>query len=1102
MTTTDKFQKLPDYYKTKEEAEKAFYDKKQTNPVYKGFTQVHFTAGDVSQFEQYRDSSNGIITPQDISLHSNVFKDIDLSRHVKWDKYSNLNATSVDNTFNYIYNKFKKGIFIKIKNGALDVFLPFSNSSYINEWGDRLKYDETRFKSMKDFLRHSSDHSGFKFNEYKVTTDTYKWGGNNCLVRYEYPLKEGDAGIVNMKDMFSELCKTRKVPDIEFFLNKRDFPILKRDGTEPYNHIYGSESFPLVSHNYDKYCPILGGAVTDKFADIPIPTWDDWQRVNPDKYFTKSARVEPIKQIPWENKKPTAVFRGGSTGCGTTIKDNNRLKVSHMYQTMLKNQTLIENGFPLLDAGITKWNNRPRKQENSQYLNIMEEAIREIPLMNFLDYQQQSEYKYVINIDGHVTAFRISMEMSFGSVILLTKSKYRIWFMDILQPYVHYVPVKEDLSDLIDQIRWCRNNDLKCKEIANNALEFYNVYLSKVGILDYLQKILIELKKVTGIYLYNYMTVKAMKNNAKTMVLFKRDSSMFPKTDKSVSHVSSYPQHHIKNFNLLKGIEWVFNFIKYTQDDYLYPYGMISDKHITEIAKFSVEYISWSSQHYKCEDEAINDAFIGLNCVNVLHKYCPNFEYTFGSLSKNGRIYNVKEHTGYKKHLFKDWINSPYFNIKSFLFILLQICYALNTAQRVSGFVHCLLTPDNIYMINQNTEIIFDYIVCDKKYGKNISRITTQHIPVIFNFIKSCGIYDREYYGDYKFSTSYDVITIVLSSLNCIINTTKVFNDEINQKLLNLANFVVYNKSNPVKFKKMSELKEYLKLIDFNLINDYNRSEEINPMDMIVFLEEMDDFKVSNENELLYNSMMFGNPRQVFDYCLSNNDTDRLNTYIELFTRVNKCVIPQPKNVFLLYYTAQQFDLQIRSNFTYMDKFMKIIKRDDTDKISSNTYKDVIELIYRIYKPLIHETVLLPLEYNLENVYDSFTKDSKYDYAYINDKDLLIPSLIKERVKKYKGIPKDDFSEYRLLIDMVLNMSGAFKMTDKHKDYYLKSFEPLLNLNPITLKIQSSIEKTVLNVVYNVYYSNMDTLKGLTTHKYILDYTKEYDEIIKIIKKL
>ena len=53
--------------------------------------------------------------------------------------------------------------------------------------------------------------------------------------------------------------------------------------------------------------------------------------------------------------------------------------------------------------------------------------------------------------------------------------------------YEHYVPVKKDLSDLIYIIQWCIKHDKECSKIAESAYTFYEKYLTKDGIFDYLQ---------------------------------------------------------------------------------------------------------------------------------------------------------------------------------------------------------------------------------------------------------------------------------------------------------------------------------------------------------------------------------------------------------------------------------------------------------------------------------------------------------------------------------------------------------------------------------------------------------------------------------------
>jgi hypothetical protein len=49
---------------------------------------------------------------------------------------------------------------------------------------------------------------------------------------------------------------------------------------------------------------------------------------------------------------------------------------------------------------------------------------------------------------------------------------YRQWYYDELKAWTHYVPVKADLSDLKQQIAWCRANLDECRQIAGRGQNF------------------------------------------------------------------------------------------------------------------------------------------------------------------------------------------------------------------------------------------------------------------------------------------------------------------------------------------------------------------------------------------------------------------------------------------------------------------------------------------------------------------------------------------------------------------------------------------------------------------------------------------------------
>lgn len=636
---------MQDYFSSKEECDKYSRDYRNTNPRYKNFCQKYFTAGDEDQFQSSRDFSNSKAQADEGVCHTDFQFDI-------WSGYSQLSGDAVSDTFSYIFHKFKKGIYIRIKENKVTTFLPFSKAKFLNEWGDRIQV-HPKYKSVVEFMRHINQMEGRPFNEKRVNKFTDEWYANNCLLRYEFPLSEGDTGTSHMKNMFEELCANRKVPDLELFVNRRDFPLLKRDGTEPYHHIYDSPSVPLLSHKYEKYCPIFSCVNTPGFADIAIPTIDDWARVKAYEgaFFekTQSRQYKGDFDIDWASKKPIAVFRGGSTGAGTTIQTNPRLKAAYISSL---NELDPADNLPYLDAGITEWNLRPRKMQGEKYLQTIEINSLPFSLVPRLSPQEQAGYKYIVHIQGHVAAFRLSLELSMGSTILLVESEYSLWFIHLLKPFVHYIPVKSDLSDLIDTIKWCKENDDKCKEIAQNAKTFFKKYLQKDGIFDYLQALLYKTKSVVGNYLYpEVMPIEAQLEKESTWV---------------------YANCSL-HLNLEKKL-------------------VLRTKH-TDVYE-SGEFIFKKSDRQK---ELLRDVFIFQNGLKGLQNFCEVF-------GVDGEYVVYKKCSG--KTLF-EWLKTD-FNLKKFIQILLQLCLAIGEAQDRCGFVHNDLFPWNV-MIDGDKITIIDY---------------------------------------------------------------------------------------------------------------------------------------------------------------------------------------------------------------------------------------------------------------------------------------------------------------------------------------------------------------------------------------------------------
>jgi serine/threonine protein kinase len=1157
MTTTSSFQKNPDFWETKEEALN-HKETTNTNPRYKNFTQDIFHAGDEDQFQHFRDATNGEFCSDQPSLKYNLFEKNTMEE--VWIKYKNVTANASIDTFRYIFHKFKKGIFVKIANNKLRVFLPFSKSNFTNEWGEKIKIDP-KFRSVNDFFKYITDLEGFyHFREGGVNQNFNEWYGNNCLVRYEYPLSEGDSNVGNVKNMLEELCSKFKVPDIEFFINRRDFPILTRDGTEPYNHIWGKTQ-PLVSHSYDKYLPILSMSKTDRYADVLIPTWDDWARIQSyeKKYFPATEQdYSATFDIQWSDKKQTAVFRGTSTGCGVDLETNPRLKLA--YLSTLTYPT--DEGVPYLDAKLTKWNLRPRKLEGETYLKTIDinslkrkkidiykiddkgNYIRDktqnyyrndngkyivdnengkyiknysgykyvkhgnkIP--NFLSPKQQSSYKYIVHVDGHVSAFRLSLELSMGSVILLVDSEWKIWYRDLLLPFgdkynetlAHYVPIKEDLSDLIEKIQWCRDNDKKCEQIAKNGLDFFRTYLQKEGVLQYMQKILVNLKKEMGTYLYN------SKSPLQIIIEdeYKNINRSFPTIQKNIKDLSICPPME-RCYGILQGMEFVVRkIIAETNFENLALFGnKIFENSLktvivkeTKLAGFSMV-VKTTSDSQKIE-EHIHEAFVGIMSINKLLKFIPNFAYIFGLYeNKEKGSYNLVSEFINGETLF-NYINSDKFSVSEFIFIVLQLCLALEVAQNSCGFVHYDLTPWNIILKRTDEPKTFDYIISHKR----VIRLRTSCIPVIIDFGKSHVIHEGIHHGFvnmFKMSTVQDIIILLVKSIDQIINKKKRLEENDRKNIIDLINFISNTRYCPKKFSYTDdyELREFLKnarKYSSLISDDKYELESRKPFDLVIHIKSMVNFtfpKIIGTVKDYQPSMDKGNGRQVFEFVFSKTDNERLDTYVNVFSRLKKCTLPQSKNLFFIYYAAQSLENNLTSVRNNMLTFLKYLGKDST--YYEDIYNDVITFLEHVYKKKIETTKEKDIDYadDVAGHFNDFIQAPYTEETFLDPQKILV--LLNDQPIDFP----EDLSDYKEIIEIILLSKGTYKLKDTdHKDYLI-IFEKLLAKSSLKMKNNSANRKTLTLLAKKIYEEDKTKLEfKLSQTETSCSYADTYIELYK-----
>lgn len=92
-----------------------------------------------------------------------------------------------------------------------------------------------------------------------------------------------------------------------------------------------------------------------------------------------------------------------------------------------------------------------------------------------------SQYSMLIDIEGNGYSGRLKHLIWSHRPLLLVDRPHKEYFFEHLKEWEHYIPVKRDLSDLVEKTQWCINNYKQALHIAENAYEFSKQHLTRIA---------------------------------------------------------------------------------------------------------------------------------------------------------------------------------------------------------------------------------------------------------------------------------------------------------------------------------------------------------------------------------------------------------------------------------------------------------------------------------------------------------------------------------------------------------------------------------------------------------------------------------------------
>jgi hypothetical protein len=107
---------------------------------------------------------------------------------------------------------------------------------------------------------------------------------------------------------------------------------------------------------------------------------------------------------------------------------------------------------------------------------------------SYVSHDDHTRYKYLIDCGARGYSGRVKLLLhSNRPLFLVDRPKdEQEFFHSRLVPFEHYIPVKEDLSNLIAQLDWAEENYDQAMVIAHNARRFALEHLNKKTVISYL----------------------------------------------------------------------------------------------------------------------------------------------------------------------------------------------------------------------------------------------------------------------------------------------------------------------------------------------------------------------------------------------------------------------------------------------------------------------------------------------------------------------------------------------------------------------------------------------------------------------------------------
>lgn len=235
------------------------------------------------------------------------------------------------------------------------------------------------------------------------------------------------------------ICDMRQHDPAKRLTGRHALPVLMVDTIGP--------NLPVISYNR-----IAG------YPDSRVFLW-------PNSYHVKIAQSGLMDKRPFLTKEPRCVFRGALSGHLRNWEVAPGIVKISRAQYLLS----LPTDEPSLDLAVTFV--PPQLATDPDYLSI--EPHIEKMRSSVIPMEQLLSFRYILCLEGADISSGLGGVLASRSVPLHPYPFcYESWFFDGLVPWVHFVPLKHDASDILDVLAYCEGHTDLMHRISEEGRRF------------------------------------------------------------------------------------------------------------------------------------------------------------------------------------------------------------------------------------------------------------------------------------------------------------------------------------------------------------------------------------------------------------------------------------------------------------------------------------------------------------------------------------------------------------------------------------------------------------------------------------------------------